>query len=96
MKENGLREAITIGGKSLLEVCIMNENKNTWPLEEMMQILLDMEVDPNVQDFENSESLLHLCYMKKKWKSLEMLIHNGNIDINLENKKDGGTLYGSM
>jgi len=34
--------------------------------------------------------------MTKKWQALEMLLDHSRINVNIENAKDKGTLYGAI
>ena len=46
-----LVDAVTIGGKPLLQVCIDSETKDKWPLEDLMELLLDTAgCNPNVSN----------------------------------------------
>ena len=59
-------------------------------------MLLNENCDPNVYTFEGNYSLLSICYIKQKWRALDLLLSRENIDINIENKIDGSTFYGIL
>ena len=67
----------TDGGKSLLQVCIENENtaNGTWQLESLMKCILQhKDVDPNLLDFSDQYTLLSYSYHNKKHKAFNMIL----------------------
>ena len=89
--------ATTRGNKPLLQVCIDNENKDNWHLQELMILLFTTSgCDPNVLDFKQEYSLPTYCHMNRKKKAFKMMIDKGNIDPNFVNKIDGTTTYGTL
>lgn len=56
----------TEAGKSLLQICIENENtkKGTWQLRDLMETLLNYEgLEPDVDDAQGQVTLLTYCYL---------------------------------
>ena len=100
-KELDLKDHSKIeGGKSLLQVCIENENteQETWQLKELMKCLLQHEdTELDIMDHNDEWKLLTFCYKNKKHQAFDLIIQHalGRIDINKKNK-DGSTIYGTL
>lgn len=82
-REEGLnmKQAVTDGGKPLLQVCIDNEHiDGSWQLKQLMKLLLAEGVDPNVSDFEEQYRMLSYSLMNKKHQAFEMLVKHNQED----------------
>ena len=59
---NENRKPVSDFGKSLLQICIENEDKNGWQLKDLMiRLLKDYNCDPNIMDFYEDKTLLTYC-----------------------------------
>lgn len=51
-KKPKMMDAMTVGGKRLLQICIDNEHESNFKLQKLMELLLEQRLcDPNVMDF---------------------------------------------
>jgi hypothetical protein len=99
-KEKDLKNPTIENGKSLIQVCIENENteRGTWQLKDLMKSLLKIEeLEVNIFDDKQEFNLLSFCYKEKRHQAFDFLIEQaaGRININEENK-DGSTTFGLL